>query len=211
MVSHWSLSNSKYPQVSMTFLSILGDLYNAVSWWSLLVVWFLNLQVLIPILWRSFQLQLVSLSPSCTIVFFSSLTRSWHLSTFRFILILLCGLPERQSLLLGRFTFLLLTITKSGRLAEIRWSVCCLKHLIIFASHSLGQILDYAYTTCSYGQIFIYCTSPCRSPSWSSRIHSFSANLLYSLIMWLFVLFLPLHNLHLLFCCILSIFFFLLV
>ncbi len=30
MVSHWSLSDNKFPQVSRTFLSILADLVNAV-------------------------------------------------------------------------------------------------------------------------------------------------------------------------------------
>ena len=32
MVYHWSLSDSKFPQVSMTLLSILADLINAVVW-----------------------------------------------------------------------------------------------------------------------------------------------------------------------------------
>ena len=32
MVSHWSLSDSKSPQVSMTLLDILADLSNAVVW-----------------------------------------------------------------------------------------------------------------------------------------------------------------------------------
>ena len=32
MVFHWSLSDTKYPQVSRTLLSILGDLNNAVVW-----------------------------------------------------------------------------------------------------------------------------------------------------------------------------------
>ena len=32
MVFHWSLSDSKYPQVSRTLLSILADLNNAVIW-----------------------------------------------------------------------------------------------------------------------------------------------------------------------------------
>ena len=32
MVSHWSLSDNKSPQVSRTLLSILGDLHNAVVW-----------------------------------------------------------------------------------------------------------------------------------------------------------------------------------
>ena len=46
--------------------------------------------------------------------------------SFRFLLVLPRGQPEQQSPLFSRFSFLL-TITKSGRLAEIRWSVCILK------------------------------------------------------------------------------------
>ena len=40
--------------------------------------------------------------------------------SFRFLLILLCGLQGRQSWLFGRFSFLL-AIAWSGCLAEIRW------------------------------------------------------------------------------------------
>ena len=32
MIFHWSLSDSKFPQVSRTLLSILADLNNAVVW-----------------------------------------------------------------------------------------------------------------------------------------------------------------------------------
>ena len=32
MISHWSLSNRKFPHVSRTFLSILADLNNAAIW-----------------------------------------------------------------------------------------------------------------------------------------------------------------------------------
>ena len=46
--------------------------------------------------------------------------------SFRFPSVLPSGQPERQSPLLGRFSFLL-TITSSSRLAEIRWSVCISK------------------------------------------------------------------------------------
>ena len=46
--------------------------------------------------------------------------------SFHFLSVLLCGQPERQSLLFGRFSFLL-TITRAGRLAEIRVSVCISK------------------------------------------------------------------------------------
>ena len=51
MVSHWSLSDSKFPQVSRTLLSILTDLNNAVVWTVSLALWFLSLTVLLPSLW----------------------------------------------------------------------------------------------------------------------------------------------------------------
>ena len=47
-------------------------------------------------------------------------------------------------------------ITLSGRLAEIRWSVVSQNLRGVRASHSPGQILDYAYIICSNGQISIY-------------------------------------------------------
>ena len=68
---------------------------------------------------------------SCPIVFFSSFARSWDLPLFFcFLLIILSGLPGRQSPVFRRFTFfflsnifLLFTITSSGGLVKIRWSV----------------------------------------------------------------------------------------
>ena len=43
--------------------------------------------------------------------------------SFRVLSVLPCDQPERQSLLFDRFPFFLLPITRSGRLAEIRWSI----------------------------------------------------------------------------------------
>ena len=43
--------------------------------------------------------------------------------SFRFLSILLYGQPEQQSLQFDKFSFFLLTITRSGRLAYIQWSV----------------------------------------------------------------------------------------
>ena len=67
---HQSLKDSKSPQVFRTLLSILADLRNAV----VLMVFtcpLICLPVSLPILWRLFrvhELQLVSPSPSCSIV-----------------------------------------------------------------------------------------------------------------------------------------------
>ena len=55
-----------------------------------------------------------------------------------FLLILLGGQPRLKSLQFGKFSFFLflLIITRSGRLAEIRWSVCISKSRGVCASHS---------------------------------------------------------------------------
>ena len=65
-------------------------------------------------------------------------------------------------------------------------------------------MLGHPYSICSYRQIHIseWITYPTQS---SLVSYSFCANLLHSLIMWLIVSSLSPHNLHLLFCCILSI------
>ena len=75
----------------------------------------------------------------------------------------------------------------------------------VYVCHFLGQMLGYAYTTCSYGQIEISCiyhTLPAQS---YLVLYSVGKNLLHSLIMWLIFLFLSPHSLHLIFCCVLSI------
>ena len=122
MVFHWSLSDSKYPKFSSTLLSILADLNNA-------IVLMVSTRPLIsksssPIInplvtYQVHQLQLVSPSFSCSI-FFSILLQSLgtYLS-FHFLSVLPCDQPKCQSLQFGR----LLTMTSSGRLAEIKWSV----------------------------------------------------------------------------------------
>ena len=67
---HWSLSDSKSPQVSRTLLSILTDLLFG---WSPLVVLFLSLPVHLQDLWipfRVYQLQVVSPSSLCSLVYY---------------------------------------------------------------------------------------------------------------------------------------------
>ena len=85
IVFHWSLSDSKSPQVSRTLLSILVNHNNAVVWMVWTFFLFSSLLVPSPILWwlyRAHQLQLVPPLPLCFIVFFSSLARSRYLSLF---------------------------------------------------------------------------------------------------------------------------------
>ena len=137
MVFHWRPSDSKCPQVCRTLLSILVDLKNG-------VVWMVSTRPLISksscpytnplmtVLSTSITISITSLS--CSIVFSVLLQDLGTYLPFRFLTILFCGLPGRQSLLFGRFSFLfffhfffLLTITRSGRLVEMTWFVCISK------------------------------------------------------------------------------------
>ena len=75
-----------------------------------------------------------------------------------------------SSLLFFFFFFLLLIIIRSGRLAEIRWSICTLKSHRSLYVPSPGQMLGCAYTISSYNQILISCTIPWWSLCPPSRI-----------------------------------------
>ena len=130
MVFHWSLRDSKSPQVSRTRLSILAVLSNA-------VVWIVSSRPPISKSSRPFNNLLVAV-PNVPITigtivtfmfhsFFNSLARSRYLSffslSFRFIL---WSAGTAKSTIL-QILFLLLIIMRSGLLAGIRWSVCILK------------------------------------------------------------------------------------
>ena len=136
MVFHWSLSDSKSPQVFRTRLRILAVLSNA-------VVWIVSTRPPTSKSSRPFNnpLVIVPKSPITigTIVtfmfhsFFNSLARSRYLSffslSFRFIL---WSTGTAKSTILQVLFFFLLIIIRSGLLAGIRWSVCMLKsHIII--------------------------------------------------------------------------------
>ena len=121
MVSHWSLSNSKSPQVSRTLLGILADFNNA-------VVWMVSTRLLIFKFSSPFINSLVT-APSAPITSGITVTFMFHsfsnpLARFRYLSFFLLSLnftqPEQQSSQYGKFSFLLLIIIKSGRLAEIR-------------------------------------------------------------------------------------------
>ena len=108
MVSHWSLRESKSPQISRTLLSILADLTNAVIW--MVSTYLLLSKSSSPFanlrgLFQVHQLQLVSPSGS---VAASALWQGPDIyPSFCLLLILLIGPPERQSPLFSRFSFYL--------------------------------------------------------------------------------------------------------
>ena len=202
MVFHWSLSDSKSPQVSRTRLSILAVLSNA-------VVWIVSTRPLTSKSSRPFNNPLVTV-PNAPITigtivnfmfhsFFNSLARSRYLSyfslSFRFIL---WSAGTAKSIIL-QILFLLLIIMRSGLLAGIRWSVCILKsHRSLCESFSrtgAGLCIYHLFVWSNWN--FLHISQSCFA------LYSFCANLLHSLIMWLIVSSLSPHSVHLLFCCVL--------
>ena len=127
MVFHWSLSDSKSPQVSKTRLSILAVLSNAVVWivstrppTSKSSSPFNNPLVILP-------KALITIGTIVTFMFhslFNSLAKSRYFSFFSHFSVLFCGQRGQQSQQFCKisFTFLLIII-RSGLLAEIKWSV----------------------------------------------------------------------------------------
>ena len=94
---------SEWLQVSRAFLNILADFNNGLSWWFPFVLCFLSLLVPLLSIWelfRAHQLQLVSLSLSCSMTF---LVLKQGLSTFLWFS--RCSPLGRQSLLFNRFSF----------------------------------------------------------------------------------------------------------
>ena len=127
MVFHWSLSDSKSPQVSRTLINILAVLNNA-------VIWIISTRPPNSKFSKPFNNPLVT-APKAPITigtivtfmfhsFFNYLASSMYISffsnSFSFIL---WSAGRAKSTILQILFFLLITI-RSGLLAEIRWSVC---------------------------------------------------------------------------------------
>ena len=207
MVFHWSLRDSKSPQVSRSLLSILAVLNNA-------VVWIESTRPPTSKSSSSFRNPLVTVpnAPIKIIVtcmfhsFFNSLARSRYLSFFShsFSFILWSAGTAKSTILhvLFFFCWLLLSLVFWPWLGD---PCVCQSPIGVYVCHFLGQVLGCTYTICWHGQIYISCTSPSGSLCRPNHVYSFGANLLHSL-MWLMVSSLSLHSLHLLFCCVISIF-----
>ena len=104
--------------------------------------------------------------------------------------------------------FFLLIIIRSGLLAEIWWSVCMSKsHRSLCVSFSWTGAGLCIYHLLIWSNLnFLHISQCITLPTQSCLVlYSFCANLLHSLIMWLMVSSLSLHNIHLLFCWVLSI------
>ena len=155
MVFPWSLSDSKSPQVSRTLLSILAVLSNAVVWiastrppTSKSSRLFDNPLVIVPKAWITIGTIVTFLFHS----FFNSLARSRYLSFFHILSVLFCDQLGQQSQQFCKFYIFLKIITRSGLLAEIRWSVCMLKsHWSLYVSFSRtgAGLCIYHWLVCS--------------------------------------------------------------
>ena len=131
MVFHWSLSDSKSPQVSRTLLSILAVLNNAVVWMvstrppnSKSSSPFSNPLVTVP----NAPITIAIIFTCMFHSFFSSLARSRYLSFFSLsFCFILWSAGTAKSTILQVLSFFLFIIIKSSLLAGIRWSVCISK------------------------------------------------------------------------------------
>ena len=212
MVFHWSLSDSKSPQVFRTLLSILAVLNNA-------VVWMVSIRPPTSKSFSPFSNSLVTV-PNAPITIGIIVTCMFH-SFFQF--------PSKVEVLIPLFTFFhfpsvvsrdskvdyfasslffFLIIIKSGLLAGIRWSVCMLKSYrslcVAFSRTGAGLCIYHllVWSNLSFLHISQWITLPTQS---CLALYSLCANLLHSLIIWLMVSSLSPHSLHLLFCWVLSI------
>ena len=205
MVFHWSLSDSKSPQVSRTLLSILAVLNSAVVWMvstrpptSKSSSPFSNPLVTVPNAPIT-----IGIIVTCTFhsFFLNSLARSRYLSLVSnsFSFILWSAGTAKSPILQVLFFFFLLIIIKSGLLAGIRWSVCMLEshRSLCMAFSRIGAGLCiyhlFVWSNLSFLHISPWITLPTQS---SLALYSLCANLLHSFIMWLMVSSLSPHSLH---------------
>ena len=130
MVFHWSLSDSKSPQVFRTLLSFLTILNNVVVW-----MVFTRPPTLKSSSPFSNPLVTVTNEPITTGIivtcmlhcFFNSLARSRYLSFFSHSFSFILWSTGTSKSTIFQVFFFLLIIIKSGVLADIRWSVCMSK------------------------------------------------------------------------------------
>ena len=131
MVFHRSLSDNKSFQVSWTLLSILANLNNAVVWMvSIRPVIFkfsspcVKPLVTVPRAPTTISITVTFMFHSFWVFFFFSIScqRPGTYPSFHLLSILFCGQSGQQSPQFCKFSFLLIII-RSGRQAEIRWSV----------------------------------------------------------------------------------------
>ena len=158
MVFNKSLSDNKSSHISRTLLSILVNLDNA-------VVWMISAPPLISKSSRSCTNLLMTV-PSEPVTNGITVTFMLHsIFQYSYKVCLLIGLftyfqfcvvvswDSKVHCSAGSFFVCESTIIRSGRLAEIRWSVSNLKSQKSLCTHFPKVILRCAYTIYSYGQI----------------------------------------------------------
>ena len=139
--------------------------------------------------------------------FLNSLARSRYLSFFSFSFTFILWSAGTTKLTILQVLFFLLIIM-SGLLAEIWWSICMSKShrslCVLFSRTGAGLCIYHLLVRSNLNSWHIsqWITLPTQS---CLALYCFCANLLHSLIMWLIVSSLSPHNLHLLFCWVLSI------
>ena len=190
MVFHWSLSDSKPPQVSRTLLSILAVLNNV-------VVWMVSTRPPTSKSSNPFSNPLVTV-PNAPITIGIIVTCMFH-SFF--------SIPSKVEVLILLFTFFqfysvvsrdskvdyfasslfLLIIIKSGLLTGIRWSVCMLKShrslCVAFSRTGAGLCIYHllVWSNLNFLHISQWITLPTQS---CLALYPRCANLQHSLIMW---------------------------
>ena len=189
------------PQVSRTLLNILADLNNT-------VVWIVSTRPLISKSSSYFTKPFVIVArvPTTNVITVTFMFHSFsiplkykYLDLFLFAFFQFYSVVSRESKVhssASSIVLLLLFIIRCGCLAEIRWFVSQNPRGVCVC-HSPGQMLGYAYTICSKWSNFnflqnsLWITLPTRS---CLVLYSLCAN---SFTMWLIVLSLSPHKVHL--------------
>ena len=156
MVFHWSLRDSKSPQVSRTLLSILAVLNNAVVWMvsthpptSKSFSPFSNPLVTVPKAPISIGIIVTCMFHS----FFNSLARTRYLSFFSHSFSFIQWSAGTAKLIILQFLFfcwLLLGLVFWPRFGD---PCVCQSPIGVYVCYFLGQVMGCVYTICSYGQI----------------------------------------------------------
>ena len=131
MVSHWSLSDSKSPQIPRTVFNVLANLNNA-------VVWMVSTRSVITQVLQFLYQPFIDCTERAIYNWYH---RHFHVlqffsipwpgpdtyPSFHILSILFCGRPGQQSRQFCKFSFFffLLIIIRSGRLVQIRDPCCC--------------------------------------------------------------------------------------
>ena len=140
MVSHWSLDDSKSPQISRILLSILANLNNAVVW--MVSTWPLisksSSPCTNPLVTEPSALTTISITVTFIFYnFFKTLARSTYLSFFLFSFNFTRIVSQVSKVHNSVNSLFLLIITRSGHLTEISWSFIIYLQIMVVIKHYL--------------------------------------------------------------------------